>query len=225
MPRALPFAGIVIGCIGALILCAGIWLHFGNLVAAGLAVAAITFVTGAFHEDGLADTSDGFGGGTTAERRLVIMKDSLIGSFGASALALAFIIRVAALGEVTGRLSLATAAGTIIVAAFLSRISALYILVALPSAREDGLSRTVGKTSWSNYLSGLILAWILSLAICVACGLPAFAWFAMPVAPLIVTFLMTQLSKRMIGGQTGDVAGASQQLGEIAVYLAMLGAT
>lgn len=225
MPHALPFAGMVIGAGGALILFLSIWLHLGSPVAAGLAIAMMTFMTGAFHEDGLADTSDGFGGGSTVERRLAIMRDSLIGSFGASALALAFILRVTSLSGVTDRLSLPAVAAVIVIAAFLSRISALYVLVALPSARSDGMSRSVGKTSWANYLSGLLLSWILAIIIGLVAGLPFVAVCLILLTPLAVSILMARFSNRMIGGQTGDVAGAAQQLGEIAVYLAVLGAT
>lgn len=225
MPRALPFAGALIGLVGALVLSLGLWLHFGALVAAGLAIAALTFATGAFHEDGLADTSDGFGGGATVERRLTIMRDSLIGSFGGSALALAFIIRVSALAAVAERVPVTAVATSLVIAAFLSRISALSVLVALPSARSDGLSQTVGRTSWANYLSGLVLAWLLAALLGYTVALPFAALLLMPLAPLAVSLLMTRFSSHMIGGQTGDVAGAAQQLGEIAVFLVLLWAT
>ncbi|MEN3930454.1 adenosylcobinamide-GDP ribazoletransferase [Microvirga sp. W0021] len=223
MPRALPFAGMLIGLIGALVLCLTSWLFRNDMVAAGLAIAAMTFITGAFHEDGLADTADGFGGGATIERRLVIMKDSLIGSFGASALVLAFIVRVSALAGVSGGLTLLGSATCIVIAAFLSRISALYILVALPSARSDGMSRSVGRTSWPNYISGLVIAWVLALCLGYVCGLPLAGIYLAPLSALLVSYLMARFSKRMINGQTGDVAGAAQLLGEIAVYLSVLG--
>lgn len=225
MPLALPFAGAMIGAVGGLVLGIALLLNFGSLVSAGLAIAALTFATGAFHEDGLADTSDGFGGGSTVERRLVIMRDSLIGSFGGSALALAFILRVAALSEISGRLPLAASVGLVVITAFLSRISALYVLVALPSARSDGLSRTMGRTSWRNYGSGLALSWILALVLGLIVDLPIPSILLMIPAPLLVSMAMARFSKRMIGGQTGDVAGASQQIGEIAVFLAVLGAS
>ncbi len=224
MPRALPFAGAVIGIIGAMVLAIGVWLAFGAMVSAGLAIAAMTFITGAFHEDGLADTADGFGGGATIERRLAIMKDSLIGSFGASALALAFILRVGALSGITERSTLTASMAALIMAAILSRISALSILIALPAARTDGLSSTVGKTSWSNYGAGLGLAWLLTIIIGFCAGVPTIGLGLALLAPLGVCYLMALMSRRMIGGQTGDVAGAAQQLGEIAVYLAILGA-
>jgi len=225
MPIALPFAGMIIGALGGLTLVLAISLNLGSLVAAALAIAALTFATGAFHEDGLADTADGFGGGATVERRLAIMRDSLIGSFGGSALALAFILRVSSLSGITDRLPLCAAAGLVIIAAFLSRISALYVLIALPSARSDGLSQTMGRTSWLNYGSGLGLSWVLAGIAGITVGLPWLAIFMMLLAPLSVSIAIACFSRRMIGGQTGDVAGASQQIGEIAIFLAVLGAS
>lgn len=225
MPIALPFASMIIGAVGGMTLALAIALNFGSLVAAGLAIAALTFTTGAFHEDGLADTADGFGGGSTVERRLAIMRDSLIGSFGGSALTLAFILRVSSLSSVADRLPLSASVGLVIIAALLSRISALYVLVALPSARSDGLSQTMGRTSWLNYGQGLGLSWVIAFMGGIIFGLPWLAIFLMLPAPLFVSIAMARFSRRMIGGQTGDVAGASQQIGEIAIFLAVLGAS
>jgi len=89
MPRVAPLAGAVIGCVGALMLLAAFALGFGAWLCAAFAVAVLTLATGAFHEDGLADAADGFGGGSTPERRLEIMKDSRIGAYGGAALILA----------------------------------------------------------------------------------------------------------------------------------------
>src|SRR3954471_4031974 len=86
MPRMLPVAGAIIGAVGAAVLVGAQMLGLGAFVTAALAVASLTLVTGAFHEDGLADTADGFGGGSTPERRLEIMKDSRIGSYWRAAL-------------------------------------------------------------------------------------------------------------------------------------------
>jgi adenosylcobinamide-GDP ribazoletransferase len=99
MPRAVPLAGAVIGAVGAIVLATGHALGLGAWLCAALAVASLTLATGAFHEDGLADTADGFGGGSTPERRLEIMKDSRIGSYGAAALILAYLLRVGCLAE------------------------------------------------------------------------------------------------------------------------------
>src|SRR3712207_9529467 len=94
---------------------------YTTLFRSSLSVAAMTIVTGAFHEDGLADTADGFGGGATPERRLAIMRDSLIGSFGACATALAVTLRVGAPATPADRLAPAQAARVVLLAAALSR--------------------------------------------------------------------------------------------------------
>src|SRR5919107_3544644 len=125
MTRALPVAGLVIGIVPALVLGVALALRLGPWLSAALSVAAMTLVTGAFHEDGLADTADGFGGGATPERRLAIMKDSLIGSFGGSALVLAFTLRIAALATLAERVPAGSAAAAVLIAAVLSRTAGL----------------------------------------------------------------------------------------------------
>ena len=114
MPRMLPVAGAIIGAVGAAALVGAQMLGLGAFVAAALAVASLTLVTGAFHEDGLADTADGFGGGSTPERRLEIMKDSRIGSYGGAALVLAYVLRVACLAELLARLGTLGAAAAVV---------------------------------------------------------------------------------------------------------------
>ena len=140
---AAPVAGAVVGLIGALVLALTALLGLPLLLRAGLAMAALVAATGALHEDGLADVADGFGGGTTRERKLEIMRDSRIGAYGAIALALALILRVGALaaaldgGFWRGSLSL-------ILVAALSRVGALTPLALLPPARADGAGAAAG---------------------------------------------------------------------------------
>ena len=92
-----PVAGAIIGAIAALALAIANLLGMPPLLGAALAIAALVIATGALHEDGLADVADGFGGGATRARKLEIMRDSRVGAYGAAALALALILRVAAL--------------------------------------------------------------------------------------------------------------------------------
>ncbi|MGL4635063.1 MAG: adenosylcobinamide-GDP ribazoletransferase, partial [Beijerinckiaceae bacterium] len=120
-PRMLPFAGLIIGLPGALMLLLLASINLPAAMAAGFAVAVSVLVSGAFHEDGLADTFDGLGGGTTPERRLDIMKDSRIGSFGGAALILGIGLRVVALTNLVEADSAFTAAVLMLVAAALSR--------------------------------------------------------------------------------------------------------
>ncbi|MDP3256039.1 adenosylcobinamide-GDP ribazoletransferase [Bosea sp. (in: a-proteobacteria)] len=227
VPRALPFAALVIALPGALVLVAAGGAGFGGLLSATLAVATLAVTTGALHEDGLADSADGLFGGRTPERRLEIMKDSRLGSYGALAMALALLLRVFALALILDRAGPLPAAGAFVVVAVLSRLSGLHLLAGMAPARAAGASAAVGRpslrTAWLASGIGLLLAGGLALT------------FRLPLAGLGLGLMLLALNallvrrqcRRLIGGQTGDIAGATQQLDEIVLYLGfalMLGA-
>jgi adenosylcobinamide-GDP ribazoletransferase len=211
--RRAPFAGAVLGLGSGMVLLAATRLGAPNQVAAWLAAGLAALLTGAMHEDGLADVADGFGGGFTRDKRLKIMHDSRIGAYGATALIVSFGLRVAALT------ALAAAPGralTVLVAAgAVSRAACLVPLVFLPPARANGvgraavLSRAEARASWiaaMAFAATPVLAGV-SLGACL---------MALLLAGLAVRALCA-LADRMIGGQTGDVAGAAQQAAEIAM--------
>jgi adenosylcobinamide-GDP ribazoletransferase len=220
-PRMLPLAGLVIGLPGALVLALCAALGLPPLVAAALAVAAAVLATGAFHEDGLADTFDGLGGGWTPERRLEIMKDSRIGSYGGAALMLALIARVACLAALIERGGL-PAAATMLAAAALSRPIALLPLALLPPARPDGASALVGRPSRATVALAIGLGLLLSGLLAALAGASVAGAGLGLALGLASAWVLTRWSARAIGGQTGDVAGACQQLAEIAIYVGML---
>jgi adenosylcobinamide-GDP ribazoletransferase len=222
LAHMLPVAGATIGAFGGAVLFIALALGLGPWVSAALAIAALTVVTGAFHEDGLADAADGFGGGATQERRLDIMRDSRIGSFGAAALILAFVLRIAALATLAARLDALGAAAAVVHAAALSRTAELIPLALSPSARTDGASASFGRPSPAALAAAALIAAAVALLLVLAAALPLTGvalGFGLAVA---VAFGMTRLSNRLIGGQTGDVAGAVQQLGEIAALIGLL---
>ncbi|MDJ1159794.1 adenosylcobinamide-GDP ribazoletransferase [Chelatococcus sp. SYSU_G07232] len=225
MPRMAPVAGAFIGAIGAAVAVAAAGLGSGPLVASGLAVAALVAVTGAFHEDGLADVADGFWGGTTRERRLEIMKDSRVGSYGTVALALALMLRVGALATLFERTGVAGTAGAMIAAAAVSRTLGLVPLALLPPARPDGASAAVGRPTRRTL--GLAAGFALAIAaLCASAGsfpAPGLA-FALAFATALALGA-TAVARAKIGGQTGDVAGAVQQLAEIGLLIGLLMAT
>ncbi len=217
---ATPIAGAAIGAIGALALAIAALLRLSPFLGAAFAVATLALVTGALHEDGLADVADGFGGGRTREAKLAIMRDSRIGAFGAVALVLSLILRVGAVAALA-RVGLGAAAAGLILSGAASRAGALVPLALLPPARPDGAGASAGRLE-TTYLiaAGLTLAclaFILGLAALgvaravLACGLAAAAAWA-----------MSALARRQVGGQTGDVAGAAQQAAEIACLCALL---
>jgi adenosylcobinamide-GDP ribazoletransferase len=221
-PAMLPFAALLISLPSAAVLLAAGFAGLPALVIAALAVAVAAFSTGAFHEDGLADTFDGLGGGTTPERRLEIMKDSRIGAFGGTALMLGLILRVSLISALVERAGAPNAAFFVMAAAATSRTAGLLPLAMLPPARPDGFTASVGRVSMST----LVFAMVASLLIAgAAAGLAGIAIW--PVAMgvgcgIAFTLLVVWWSLRTIRGQTGDIAGACQQLAEIGFYLGLL---
>jgi adenosylcobinamide-GDP ribazoletransferase len=208
---ALPVAGAVVGGLGAAVYWFIYTLGFEPLICATLAIVATLGVTGGLHEDGLADTADGFGGGPTAERKLEIMRDSLIGTYGACALVLSILLRVASLAALAEPAVVAPA----LIAAHVAARATLPIFMRLtPSARVDGLSAGAGRPTLDNaVIAGLIGAGTLALALSVTGAAISVVVLAAALA------CMVWLSMRQIGGQTGDVVGALEQVGELLVLL------
>lgn len=208
---AYPVVGLVVGGAGAAAGQMALMAGLPGLAAATLAVAAMMLITGAMHEDGLADLCDGFWGGFEPARRLEIMRDSQIGTYGVLALGIVGLLRVSVLAVLVEQ-----ALAAILVAAIASRALMPLGMYFLPAARADGLSRSVGKPRAAPVACGYGL------------GLAAAVWgfgAAGMAATLIATGLaagMLGLAKVKIGGQTGDVLGAVQQLGEAAILLALL---
>lgn len=211
---AYPVAGLILGGLAAL---AGLVAHGLGMappLTATLVLGVTILVTGAMHEDGLADTADGLGGGWTPERRLEIMKDSRIGTYGVLALILAFAARWAALW-VLFQAGPGTAAAAILAAAAVSRGTMPALMAALPPARSDGLSHGVGRvtpaTAWLAAGIGIAAALVLT-------GLQA-PWALIWAAA--ATLAMGWLARAAIGGQTGDILGATQQVAEVAVLASL----
>jgi adenosylcobinamide-GDP ribazoletransferase len=206
----LPAIGVLVGLAGAAVYWIAMRLDLPPLIGATLAVAATLAATGCLHEDGLADTFDGFGG-ASRERKLEIMRDSRIGTYGACALALSLMLRVGALASLAdpGAVTLA------LIAAHAGARATLPLFLALvPAARPDGLAADAGRPSPASVAVAASLGIVLLLASLGGAGsLRALAGL------LLALGVMRALCLRQIGGQTGDTAGALEQIGEIAVLL------
>ena len=185
------------------------------LLAAVLTVTLLVGVTGALHEDGLADLADGLGGGGDRERKLEIMRDSRLGTYGALALILGIALRV---GAVAALPSAWVAIKALTVAGAVSRAAMVAVSHYLPPARADGLSATLGGPA----KGATMLA--LGLAVAVAFLLLGFKSALVLAVAAAVTFGMKRLAAAHLGGQTGDVLGATQQVVEIVVLILLAGA-
>ena len=205
-----PLAGVVVGCVGA-----GTYtlaaLALPPVLAAWLALAATVLVTGGLHEDGLADVADGFGGGLDKPAKLAIMKDSRIGTFGLLAVGLGLLLRGGALAELARP---AAVSGAMIAAHALSRAVIPAAMLVLPPARDGGLGASAGRPA----IATCLLAAVIALAVAIAL-LPWHTALAAGLAALCAAAVMGLLAARQIGGQTGDVLGALQQLAETTVLL------
>ena len=211
--RYYPLVGQLIGALCA----AAFWMGstaWGGVIPALLAVALGAWITGGFHEDGLADAFDGLGGGRTREERLAIMKDSRIGSYGALALGLVTALRVAALSRLPvlqGALALVAVHGA-------ARAMAVAVMAALPYARLAGDAKLPAATrpvGWGE--AAFALAWGLWPLAMLGSGL-ALAGLALAA---LTTLALARTAQRRLNGYTGDVLGAVEQLAEAALLLGL----
>jgi adenosylcobinamide-GDP ribazoletransferase len=212
--RLLPLAGAIIGSVGALVLLASAAAGLPPLACAAFALAALLLTTGAFHEDGLADSADGLGGGVTRERKLEIMKDSRIGTFGGAALVSSLLLRTILIAELLMLFGAGRAALLIIAANAASRVAALTPHFLLPPARTDGAAWAAARPLPATLAMAGTLGGAIALAPAFA-GVSLIALFVGLAAMLAGAGIMTEIARRQIGGQTGDIAGASQQIAEI----------
>jgi adenosylcobinamide-GDP ribazoletransferase len=209
-----PAVGICVGLVSAatLLLAGSIW---SPVIAALLAVAASIVVTGALHEDGLADTADGFGGGWSVEKRLAIMKDSRIGAYGALALTFGTALRVSALAEMPPW----TGAAALIAMHAAARITPAFVMNALPYAGDTAAM----KVSYADAPVSTNDIWFAVLV--VGCALVPLALVSIPsvISGLLLGALLAAAlalwARKLIDGYTGDVLGAIEQMFEIGFLL------
>ncbi|WP_333712514.1 adenosylcobinamide-GDP ribazoletransferase [Yoonia sp.] len=207
---AYPLVGAMLGFVGAVLVSVLVSLGLTAGVVAGLLLAFGIIVTGAMHEDGLADSADGLWGGWERSRRLEIMKDSHIGVYGVCAVGLSLVLRWATLVVVV---EMGAYWAVLIAVGALSRAAMVVVMASLPNARGDGLSRSVGRPAARTMWLGVAIA----VAFALVSGLPesiAIAAFA--------TLACALIAKAKIGGQTGDILGATQQVTEIVLLAAVV---
>ncbi len=211
--RYFPAVGWLVGGVGA-----AVFWGLGYVLPASLALllsmAATVWMTGAFHEDGFADSCDGFGGGWDKSRVLSIMKDSRIGSYGTLGMVLMLATKFAALFEMEdGAVVLA-----LLVAHPLSRLAATILIRALDYVRDDDSSKS---KPLAHKLSNVGLIWAGLLGLSPLLLLDGMEALAVLVLVAFVTWRAAAYFLWRIGGYTGDCLGAVQQVTEVAVYLGL----
>ena len=217
--RAFPLAGALIGALSAAVLVIAAWFGFSPLIAALAAIMSGAVITGALHEDGLADCADALGA-HDKKRRLEIMRDSRVGTFGVLALVLAIGLNAAALSRIVAHSGVMAAAGALIAAHALSRLMAVWTLHYLPPARRDGRAKEAGRPS-----AGLLgQAMLATLAILLAVFPPLWdgrALVAAVILAMAAAGVVIRMARMLIGGQTGDVAGAAEVFARTAFLLVL----
>ena len=213
--RYFPIVGLVIGALGG-----AVWLAASlvlpGFLAAGLTLGALLIVTGALHEDGLADCCDGLGGGGARERALEIMRDSRIGVFGAAGLIIALGLRWGALASLTPW----EGAAALLIALAAGRAAMTVMLARGAYARRDGAAR---EAAFGVSTGEAAIAAAIALAAGLLLGGPMGAIAA--AAPLLIAFGWLAYVTRRLGGYTGDTLGAMEQIGQIAALLILVGAS
>lgn len=212
-----PIAGALLALPPAVLLVLCSLTDLPALAAALLAAAFAMLLTGALHEDGLADVADGFFGAQQRERRLEIMKDSRIGAFGTLALIVSVGLRSVLLAALMERVGAGAAALLLILAEAASRSAMVGVWTALAPARRDGLAVASGQPSRRAAVAAALVglaALLVGLAV-----RPAPALLAALLLALLSTAGMALLARSRIGGHTGDVLGATQQVALLALLL------
>ncbi|MGE6359885.1 adenosylcobinamide-GDP ribazoletransferase [Psychrobacter cibarius] len=222
--RHFPAVGLLVG-----LLCAGVfWLGsllFTPLVAAVLSTAFGIKLTGAFHEDGLADSCDGLGGGLTRERTLTIMKDSRLGTYGVLGLVSALLLKISLLAS----MPIPIAVIALIIGHTASRLLCISLLSLLPYGGEIEHAKAKPMAQQLTPIQGLYSSgWLILAIILVALIFPntmqqigLAQWLLAFILALIATDYMRRLLRRRLDGYTGDGLGATQQLSEIAIYIGL----
>lgn len=209
-----PVAGAVIGAtVGGV--SAGMWELTPPLVAGALAVTVGLLVTGAFHEDGLGDIADAFGGGYTVERRLEIMKDSRHGTYGVAAMCASIVVRVVAIGSLPGPAVMFAAC---VAAHVMARAIAVGLMASVPLAGHSGLGADYGRSTTPARGAVALLMGIAITAL-------AVGWWVAPLlaAAVVVALAVGALARHKIGGISGDVLGACEQVAECACLVVLSG--
>ena len=222
--RYFPFIGWIVGSISFLAFY-GFSFFLSTETAVILAIIASVLTTGAFHEDGFADVCDGFGGGWTKEKILIIMKDSAIGAYGAIGLVLLFLVKFKLLSEAISLLSIQNDYFLVyllfISAHSISRLAAISIIFTHEYSRDDATSKSkpIAKNhSWKEvfgaFLFGLIPMLVLSY----------FNYkILLAVIPVFLPrYFLARYFQKWIDGYTGDCLGATQQVCELIYYLSIL---
>ncbi len=212
--RCFPLIGVLIGGLSATIFLIAYFTGLPLLLAALLCVATQILLTGALHEDAIGDVADGFGGGTTREKKLEIMRDSRVGTYAVVMLILMIGMKVVAISSFENPF---LGFSAILAASVCSRGAMVWAMHLMPTARKDGLGAKAGKPALTSALWALVFTVLIPLIV-----LDPFLASIGLLAAFLAALILGFIAYRQIGGQSGDVLGSIQQISELGFLLALV---
>ncbi|WP_140485220.1 adenosylcobinamide-GDP ribazoletransferase [Flavobacterium sp. GSA192] len=216
--RYFPVIGWLVGSISFMVFYLSTFV-FSNEIAIVLSMIASILVTGAFHEDGFADVCDGFGGGWTKEKILLIMKDSAIGAYGAIGLVLLFLLKFQGLVQLVEETNSIAIGFLLFVSAHsVSRLAAISIVFTHQYSREDATSKSkpiAQSYTWREVFGAFFFGLLPLLILAIFCWQILYA----VITVFLFRFFLARYFQKWIGGYTGDCLGATQQVCEVVFYL------
>ena len=226
--RYFPLIGYIVALISFIVLYSSYYLFQNIIICSVFILISNLLITGAFHEDGFADMCDGFGGGWSKEKILEIMKDSRVGTYGATGLLVILGLKIYLLQLilnftfVQNSTLILDCIWILILAHSLSRFCAVCVAYYLPYVREDELSKAK-PIAKQHYISDLIFGGVFSIIplIFLALKYPSL-FIALPIGLCFTLFFLIRFFKKWLGGYTGDCLGATQQIVEIVIYLTVI---
>jgi adenosylcobinamide-GDP ribazoletransferase len=220
-----PLIGIIVGMVGAGIFILSA-LFLPQNIAVLISMAATIYLTGAFHEDGLADSADGLGGGWQREQILTIMQDSRLGTYGAAALFLMLFAKFQLLSSLNSYfIPFAIIAGHA-----LSRLSAVYVMATLSYTKPSGKAKPLATqiSALDLFVANVfgLLPFIVIVGLLLANNHAleiSIKFVVMALIPVLLSWVWWRHKiKKWLGGYTGDTLGAMQQITELAFYLGVV---
>jgi adenosylcobinamide-GDP ribazoletransferase len=216
--RYFPAVGIVVALVSVLIyiIASLLWTQS---IAVLLSTIASIYLTGAFHEDGFADTCDGFGGGTTSERVLEIMKDSRIGAYGAIGIGLILALKWMTLSSLPSP----TVVLALLIGHPVSRLAAISLVWRMDYVKANGKAKPIGQNMSNGEFCIAAATTLLPIVIIFLTGfIPLLAVITGILCSAFSSLWLARMFHHRIGGYTGDCLGAVQQVAEVAFYLGVL---
>ncbi|MEM9107659.1 MAG: adenosylcobinamide-GDP ribazoletransferase [Pseudomonadota bacterium] len=217
---AYAIAGVIVALPSSIVLFVLLVMGLAPLFACAIAITCLVITTGALHEDGLADCADGFWGGRERDSILMIMKDSSIGAYGTLALVMICLLRASGLAAIAMESSALVAALALIAVAAISRACMVWHWHILPAAKADGVAASAGRPDGDSMVFAVLSACVLVAVLGYAVGGVAGILSVFLLSALVCTGF-SRISRKKIGGHTGDTIGATQLVCESAALLGL----